>query len=192
MLNLNILSNALFLALALTTSTLQISNAAAADTLVLDNGQPGTSYTGIWKVSDGVKPYGSNSLYASANGASYTFDADLATPGEYQVFAWWTERSNAGTSKFIVDFDAPTPPGSSNSLLSGVFEGIDFGQGQWRWEGAWKSSPSNHVYFDSSSGQSRNFRFADAPAVLTSMRVTADTSGCLLYTSDAADDAMNV
>ena len=183
--NLNILKKALIIALVLTLSIFQSAIIAAADTLILDNGQLGTSFNGTWKVSGGVNPYGRNSLYASANGASYTFDVDLATPGEYQVFAWWTEWSNTGTSEFIVDFDAPTPPGSSNSLLSGVFEGIDFGQGQWRWEGAWDANPSNHVFFDSSSGQSRNFQFAQAPAVLTGMRVSAATSGVLTLSDDA-------
>ncbi len=85
----------------------------------------------------------------------------------------------------MVDFDAPKPPGSSNDLLSGVFEGIDFGQGQWRWEGAWKANPSNHVFFDSSSGQSRDFQFARSPAVLTGMRVSAETSGVLTLSDDA-------
>jgi hypothetical protein len=32
-----------------------------------------------------------------------------------------TGGSGGATSEFIVDFDAPTPPGSSNSLLTGVF-----------------------------------------------------------------------
>jgi serralysin len=96
-----------------------------------------------------------------------------------------TGGSGGATSEFIVDFDAPTPPGSSNALLSGVFEGIDFGQGQWRWEGAWKANPSNHVFFDSSSGQSRNFQFARSPAVLTSMRVNVGASGVLTLSDDA-------
>jgi len=96
-----------------------------------------------------------------------------------------TGGSGGATSEFIVDFDAPAPPGSSNSLLSGVFEGIDFGQGQWRWEGAWNANPSNHIFFDSSSGQSRNFQFARSPAVLTGMRVAAGASGVLTLTDDA-------
>ena len=64
----------------------------------LDTGQPGTSFSGTWKVSGGVNSYGSKSLYADANGASYTYNIDLAAPGEYQVFAWWTEYSNRRTS----------------------------------------------------------------------------------------------
>jgi hypothetical protein len=96
--NLNILKKVIFIALVLTSSIFQSTSIAVAGTLVLDNGQPGTSFNGTWKVSGGANPYGSNSLYADANGASYTFSVDLATPGEYQVFARWTEYSNRRTS----------------------------------------------------------------------------------------------
>jgi hypothetical protein len=96
-----------------------------------------------------------------------------------------TGGSGGATSEFMVDFDTPTPPGSSNSLLSSVFEGIDFGQDQWRWESAWNANPSNHIFFASSSGQSRNFQFARSPAILTGMRVTAAVSGVLTLTDDA-------
>ena len=78
-------------------SMFQSTNAAAV-TLIQDNGDPGTSSNGTWPVSGGVSPYGSNSRYANANGASYTFHLDLVTPGEYQVFAWWTEYRNRRSS----------------------------------------------------------------------------------------------
>ena len=169
----------LFLAFALTVSTFSISDITSAEVLALDNGEPGTSYNGSWKVSDGVTPYGSSSLYTSANGAAYTFKFDLTTPGEYRVLAWWSGLSNADKSEATVDFDTPTPPGSSNSLLSGVFGGIDFGQGQWRWESAWGASSSNHVFFSSVSGQSRDFQFTDSTAVLTGLSVTAGAAGIL-------------
>jgi hypothetical protein len=39
----------------------------------------------------------SNSLYTSTNGASYTFNVDMAAPVEYQVFAWWIEYPNRRT-----------------------------------------------------------------------------------------------
>ena len=108
--NLNILRKALFLVLALTISIFQSTNIAAADTLIQDNGGPGTSSIGTWKVSAGVSPYGGNSLYASANGASYTFNLYLATPGDYQVFAWWTTYNNRRTS---VPYDITHKTGTS-------------------------------------------------------------------------------
>ena len=71
---------------------------AAADIVVLDNDQPGTSSTGTWKVSSGASPYGSHSFYSGQDGATYTYRIDLATPGEYRVYARWTEWSSRRTS----------------------------------------------------------------------------------------------
>src|SRR5439155_8303643 len=55
-----------------------------------------------------------------------------------------------------VDFDNPAPPGSSSSLLEGVFQGVDFGTGQGRWESAYDADSTNHIVFHSASGTSRS------------------------------------
>ena len=83
-----------------------------------------------------------------------------------------------------VDFDNPTPPGASGSLLNGVFQGIDFGTGQWRWESAYDADSTNHVFFDSPSGTSRSLRFSAGPQVLMSMRVFTTGSGTLTLSDD--------
>ena len=54
----------------------------------------------------------------------------------------------------VVTFDNPAPPGSPDSLLNGIFQGIDFGTSQWRWSGPYGADPTNSVYFASSSGTS--------------------------------------
>lgn len=84
----------------------------------------------------------------------------------------------------VVDFDQPTPPGGSFSLLNGEFEGLEFGVGQWRWEGPFGPDPSNHVFFASAQGTSRTLRFADAPSVLRSLNVFAGEAGTLMITDD--------
>jgi len=84
----------------------------------------------------------------------------------------------------MVDFDNPTPPGSSSSLLNGVFQGIDFGTGQWRWESAYNVDPTNHIFFDSASGTSRSFQFSSGPRVLTSMRVFTGSPGTVTLSDD--------
>ena len=58
--------------------------------LILDNGQPGTSFTGAWHLSAGEKPFGPDSLWAKGNPATYTYRLDIKTPGTYRVFATWT------------------------------------------------------------------------------------------------------
>jgi hypothetical protein len=79
-------------------STFQSLNSAAAGDVILDNGRSGTSSTGTWKTSSGANPYGSNSVYSKLSGNTYTYKFNLAAPGEYQVFARWTEWSNRRTS----------------------------------------------------------------------------------------------
>jgi hypothetical protein len=64
----------------------------AAHTYILDNGDPGTSFTGTWSISGAPNPFGANSLFAK-NGPTYTYDFTLASPGTYEVYAWWTQLS---------------------------------------------------------------------------------------------------
>ena len=80
-----------------------------------------------------------------------------------------------------VDFDNPPPPGRIN----GVFQGLDFGTGQWQWSGAYDVNPSNHIYFADSTGTSRSFQFSPGPRVLNGMRVYATTPGTLTLSDDA-------
>jgi concanavalin A-like lectin/glucanase superfamily protein len=83
-----------------------------------------------------------------------------------------------------VDFDNPAPPGASGSLLNGVVQGIDFGAGEWRWESGYDADPTNHIFFDSSSGTSRSWRFSAGPQVLVSLRVFTTGSGTLTLSDD--------
>jgi len=83
-----------------------------------------------------------------------------------------------------VTFDNPVPPGASGSLLNGVFQGIDFGTGRWRWEGAYAADATNNVYFDSPTGASRTFTFSPAPRVLNSVRVFTTNAGTLTLSDD--------
>ncbi len=92
------------------------------------------------------------------------------------------ETATAQTT--TVNFDAPAPPGSSFSFLNGVFQGMDFGTGQWRWESAYNVDPTNHIFFDSPSGTSRTFRFSPAPRILTSLRVFTSGAGTLTLSDD--------
>jgi hypothetical protein len=98
----------------------------------------------------------------------------------------WAVTATAQTT--TVDFDNPAPPGSSGSLLNGVFQGIDFGTGQWRWESAYNVDPTNHIFFDSSSGTSRTFQFSPGPRILTSVRVFTSGSSSPSGTLTLSDE----
>jgi len=98
----------------------------------------------------------------------------------------WAETAAGQTT--TVNFDTPAPPGSSLDLVNGMFQGIDFGNGQWRWEGAYNVDPTNHIFFDSPSGTSRTFRFSPAPRILTSMRVFTTGANAPTGTLTLSDD----
>jgi len=84
----------------------------------------------------------------------------------------------------IADFDNPNPGVSNAALLNGVFRGIDWGTGNWRWSSSFGPDSSGHVFFDSSLGNSRTFTFS-SPAVLHSMNVfSSPTVGTLTLTDD--------
>jgi hypothetical protein len=83
-----------------------------------------------------------------------------------------------------VTFDNPVPAGSPGSLLNGLFQGINFGTGQWRWEGPFSPDPTNNIYFDSGTGTSRTFTFSPAPKTLVSMNVFTGANGTLTLTDN--------
>ena len=66
--------------------------------VTIDNGSPGTSSTGTWRVSSGSSPYGPDSLWAR-DGATYTWQFDPMEPaGTYEVFMWWSEWPSRATN----------------------------------------------------------------------------------------------
>ncbi len=126
----------------------------------------------------------------------------MATPATGSIFSGWSGSACSGTgpctvtltanttifARFTVsgsttvNFDNPAPPGST---MSGVFQGIDFGTGQWQGSGPYNVNPTNHIYFADSTGTSRTFRFPPAPRVLDSIRVYSTTPGTLTLSDDA-------
>jgi len=65
--------------------------------IIIDNSNPGTSYTGTWSVSGGTLPYGSNSLW-SRDGTTYTWQMTSQPAGIYEVLMWWSGWSSRATS----------------------------------------------------------------------------------------------
>ena len=64
------------------------------DELILDNGDPGTTSTGSWRVKSSAHDYGADYLFANkADQRSYRWAA--TPPGaRYQVYAWWVDKNN--------------------------------------------------------------------------------------------------
>ena len=69
---------------------------ALAD-IIIDNGAPGTSFTGSWPVSGGTQPYGANSVW-SRNGTTFTWTMTGEPVGTYDVHMWWSGWSSRASS----------------------------------------------------------------------------------------------
>ena len=67
--------------------------------VIIDNGDPETSFTGSWNVSGGADPWdhlsdpSATSLY-SRNGDTYTWTFTPAISGNYEFSMWWTQFSS--------------------------------------------------------------------------------------------------
>jgi hypothetical protein len=91
------------------TSATSVSIFPPENPILPDTGDPGTSSTGGWLVSDEPWPHGVDSLYSRTAAATYTYDFDVPQPGEYRVLAWWT----VGTTR-----DTQSPPRSTTPAAS--------------------------------------------------------------------------
>jgi hypothetical protein len=73
------------------------------ETIIIDDGQPGASSIGIWKISGSANSYGNQSLYSKEVGAEYTFDS--MKTGRYEIALWWTYYSNRCTAVPVEIYD---------------------------------------------------------------------------------------
>jgi PKD repeat protein len=78
-------------------ATVTVTVNEAVEAVIIDNGDPGTSYTGSWPVSGGTSPYGANSFW-SRDGATYSWAFTPPQAGDYEVFMWWSGWSSRSTS----------------------------------------------------------------------------------------------
>jgi lysophospholipase L1-like esterase len=101
--------------------------------IVIDNGDPGTSYTGgTWSVSSAPDPYGTESLW-NRNGATYTWHADFPQSGMYEVYMWWTEWGSRSTNAPVKIYH--------NNGIEVVYVNQRENGGQWNLIGQFKFNP---------------------------------------------------
>ncbi|MFC1676088.1 PKD domain-containing protein [Planctomycetota bacterium] len=75
---------------------LSVSVNEAFGDIIIDNGDIGTSFTGIWDVSGGTGPYGVDSLW-SRDGDTYTWQFDSEPAGIYEVLMMWSQWPSRST-----------------------------------------------------------------------------------------------
>ena len=89
--------------------------------LIVDNGTPGTSFSGVWSVSEAPNPYGSNSLYSSGAGLDvYRWTPSVPVSATYDVYVWWTAHPNrSATVPIAVRHVGGTTTRSFDQRISG-------------------------------------------------------------------------
>ncbi|MBE0536419.1 MAG: PKD domain-containing protein, partial [Phycisphaerae bacterium] len=70
------------------------------DEVIIDNGDPATSWTGIWAPSGATGYYGANSVW-SRDGTTYTWTFSPPSTGLYEVSMWWTEYPSRTTNALV-------------------------------------------------------------------------------------------
>ena len=124
---------------------LSFSAVGAFADVIIDNGEPGTSYTGTWGVSGGTEPYGDDSLW-SRNGAAYTWQFDSQPPGVYEVLMWWSGYSSRATD-IAVDINYT---GGTETISINQHEDV----GQWNSLGEYYFDSSGSVTITAADGSS--------------------------------------
>lgn len=66
------------------------------DEIIIDNDDPGTSFTGEWLISGGSNPYGDDSLYSRTAGDTYSFESVRRSTNKVWIwYTGWPSRSSA-------------------------------------------------------------------------------------------------
>ncbi|MDL1984597.1 MAG: hypothetical protein LWX54_10500, partial [Deltaproteobacteria bacterium] len=74
--------------------------------IIIDNGDPGTSFTGAWSVSGGLNPWNPDDPSAtslwSKNNDTYTWTFTPSISGTYEFSMWWTTWSSYSTNVPVI------------------------------------------------------------------------------------------
>ena len=116
---------------------------APASDVIIDNGDEGTSYTGTWRASSVSGFYGSNSLYSTEVGATYSFEARVLTNSE--VSLWWTAHPGRSDSVSVEIYDG-------GGLLDTVTVNQQGNGGKWNILGTYSFSDNAKVKIISGGG----------------------------------------
>ena len=84
---------------------------ADTDAIVLDNGDTGTSTTGFTNTSTATQAYGTDAVYSTTSGESYTYTFTLPASGTYAVLMWWPNddgQSNRSPGSLVSVIDGTT------------------------------------------------------------------------------------
>ena len=84
-----------------------IIDLVALDELIIDNGDPETSFQGTWLPSGGADYYGTTSLYSKKAHSTYKYETPLS--GNYELSLRWTGWPSRCSNVPVIVYDGATP-----------------------------------------------------------------------------------
>ena len=113
--------------------------------IIVDNGDAGTSYTRYWRASSGKLSYDDGSMYTRVDGGTYTWTAKLPKSGKYKIYMWWS------------DWTSRTPLARVDVTHTGGIATVNVDQrvneGKWNLIGTYDLSTTGKVTLRSTSKQ---------------------------------------
>jgi len=123
-------------------SVTQAGAGANQSSLVIDDGQSGTTAVGTWRVASSPSPYGTRSLYSNTT-AAYTFTASRS--GTQAVYLWWTTHSSRSSS-------VPVQIYNGSTRLATIYVNQKVNGGKWNYLGTYSFSDQARVQIEATSG----------------------------------------
>jgi DNA/RNA-binding domain of Phe-tRNA-synthetase-like protein len=121
--------------------TIDEDNAPVTDR-ILDNGEDGTSASGLW-LSSGLQPSeGDDSMYSKEIGATYSYEIPLT--GCYDIQMWWTEHPTRYNQVPVDIYDG-------DQLIQTVIVNQRTNGGQWNSLGVYEFTTSGRIVIRSES-----------------------------------------
>ena len=120
----------------------QSNSSVPSGTVIIDNGDSGTSATGAWSVSAGTGPYGTDSVFSKTVSGTYSFETDRT--GLQEVYLWWTYRDSRYTQVPVQIYDG-------TEILNTVIVNQQQDGSQWNFLGTYTFSGTAKVVIVSSS-----------------------------------------
>lgn len=111
---------------------------------VIDNDDNGTASTGLWYISGGTEPFGTESRYSKEVGAEYTYAAQVN--GFHEVALWWSGYKSRCTNVPIEIYDG-------DILLDSVYVDQSENSGQWNVLGAYDFDGDAKIHILSDSNE---------------------------------------
>jgi hypothetical protein len=127
----------------------------ASNDIVIDNGQPGATFTGTWTTAPAAGAFGADSLVSAGAGVeTYRWTPSIPAPRKYAVYIWWTsDATRSDTVTYTVKHAGGLDSFTGNQQVGG---------GQWQLLGTFSFPAGSVGYVEVSDAAGGGTVSADA------------------------------